>query len=329
MALARGIPIEVAVSDLSSQIAMIRRKTNTLIDYYIYPDPTPSAIAAYDPRLSILDARLAVLDKISYIRLAQVLDNSDALAGSYLNVIIDQLLNAIHGIQELFCKHYDRALERRKPFDAIYKTLEFRESQLKDTIATQMNDIRKVKPEDQRDNQVGVLCRGAIQMINGRDRGEIAYVAERDLLNENHARLSKYGGAYLWWKCTNCEFRLRYHLSMSAHSSIHSTQEVREHPGVNVEYKSAFLVKSHLYQPVRRESRATAPEKYGCVFCACQSGKVKGPTTFSTGRELATHVADTHRKTKDLPAPLLLQGFNVAINKKLPENVKRWDINFT
>ena len=326
--LTRGIDIDVAVQDIRNQIKMIRRKTDTLIDYYIFPESTPTALAAYDPRLARLDARLGALDKISYTELGAILDDSDALAASYVIDMIVQLLNAIHGINELFITYYDRALEERKPFGTIYGILEFRESQLLETQRAQMTDIRRSKPEDKRDNQLGHLCRGAIQMINNRDRGDIAYVTEQDLLPENRARISRYKGAYLWWKCTSCEFRLRYHLSSSAHSSIHSTQEIREHgPNVKCEYKSAFLVKSHLYQPVKRSSRGnttSSPSKYACVFCLTQGSKV----SFSTGKQLATHIADSHRGKKQ-PTPLVLEKFNVAIKGQLPERVRRWDLNLT
>ncbi len=109
--MAAPISIPLAITDLSKQIASIRRKTSTLIDYYIYPDPTPSEISAYDPRLGVLQTRLATLNKLSYTHLAYILDDSDALAAGYINEVIYQLLNAVHGIMEIFENHYDRTLE--------------------------------------------------------------------------------------------------------------------------------------------------------------------------------------------------------------------------
>jgi len=318
------------MQDLSRQIAHIRRRTNTLIDYYIYPGAVPSQIAAYDPRLALLDARLTNLNKISYTKLAYILDSSDALAGSHITDVIDQLLNAVHGIQELFIIHYDPQLEKRKPFDTIYQTLLFRERQMKDTVHFQMTDTQRAKPEELLSNQTNGFCRGAVMLLNGRDRGKIAYVVPRDLLTDNRERLDRYGGAYLWWECPECEFRLRYHVSASSHSNIHSTQELREHPGVKAEYKSAFLCKSHLYQPLGRGSRGSvsSPAKYGCLICFAQDKKDKGMPIFYTGRELVSHVASKH-KGKNLPAPPLLQKFNIGVKGKTDANVRRWDINLT
>lgn len=336
------ISIQEGVTDLSKQISTIRRKTNTLIDYYIYPEPTPSEISAYEPRFKVLQDRLTVLAKIDYPNLAHLLDDSDALAASYLNAIIDQLLNAVHGIGEIFQDHYDRNLEERKPFETIYKVLEHRERQLKDVIHNQMTNSHKMKPEDLRPNEAGYFCRGAIQMTNRRDRGKVSQLRDRDLLDENRARLKQYGGAYLWWECSECSFRLRYHVSNSMRSSILSTDEVRDHPGVPVEYKSTFLIKCHTYQPksgtaagAQRNSiflftggndrdRTTVNAKamkYACTFCFATGRRLeRGINAFGNGRDFAAHIADKHRKT--IPPGPLLQKYNVAIKGKCAEESK-------
>lgn len=341
------ISIQEGVDELSKQISAIRRKTNTLIDYYIYPEPTPSEISAYDPRMKVLQDRLNTLSKINYPNLAHLLDDSDALAASYLNATIDQLLNAIHGIDEIFTQHYDRILEERKPFQTIYKVLEHRERQLKDVIHNQMTDPRKLRPEDLRPNEIGYFCRGAIQMVNKRDRGKISQLRDRDLLDENKARLKRYGGAILWWECQECAFKLRYHVTNSINSSIHSTDEIRDHNGIAVEYKSTFLIKCHTYQPAfARSSRGSrgsislfggndrdrgivsaSAMKYGCVFCFAAGKKLeRGVSAFGTGRDFAAHIAQKHRKYTP-PGPLL-QKYNVAIKGKCAEGVGRWDVNF-
>ncbi|RMZ90145.1 hypothetical protein DV736_g2615, partial [Chaetothyriales sp. CBS 134916] len=287
----RAISIPLILSDLSKQIVSIRRKTDTLIDYYIYPEPTPSEIAAYDPRLAILKTRVATLTKLSYTNLAYLIDDSDALTAGYLEQIIDQLINAVHGIRLIFESCYDRNLEERKPYDVIYRILEYREKQVKDLKMEQMADPQRLRAEELRPNEIGDFCRGAIQVLNGRDRGKISYVADRDLLVENRARLRQFGGAYLWWECPKCDFRLRYHLSDSGKTNILSTEE------------------------------------YGCEFCYAMGKKLLyGVTTFSTGRELMMHMAAKHRKV--LPPGPLLQKMNVAVKDKCAEGVYRWDINF-
>ena len=323
------LPIKDGIADLSKQITSVRRKTTTLIDYYIYPEETPSEIDAYDPRLAQLQTRLATLSKISYPNLAYLLDDSDALAASYLNQIIDQVLNAIHGIQEIFQSHYDRHLEERKPFETIYQVLLHRETQLKQYMRM---DSRRLLPEELRPNQEGEFCRGAIQMINGRDRGKLSFVDRRDLLEENRKRLNQFGGAFLWWECQECNFRLKYHVSSSVNSNIHSTDEIRAHAGVLAEYKSAFLTKCHMVQQgMGRRSRGSisgrSGAKFGCVFCFANGKRLEsGVSAFGTGRDLASHLAEKHRK--NLPPSPLLQKFNVAVKDKCAERVRRWEINF-
>ena len=345
------ISVQEGVDDLSKQITSIRRKTNTLIDYYIYPEATPSEISAYEPRLKVLQDRLKTLSKINYPNLAHLLDDSDALGASYLIAIIDQLLNGVHGITEIFEQHYDRRLEERKPFDTIYKVLEHRERQLKDVIHNQMTDPRKLRPEDLRPNDIGYFCRGAIQMANNRDQGKITQLRDKELLDENKARLKRFGGAYLWWECNECAFRLRYHVTNSIRSSIHSTDEIRDHMGVKVEYKSTFLIRCHTYQPSpsslsssSRGNRSSMPffgnnndrdrgsvsassVKYGCVFCFALGNKLeRGISAFGTGKDFASHLVEKHGKNPP-PGPLL-QKYNVAFKGKSAEGVRRWDVNF-
>ena len=84
-----GTSVQLAIIDLSKQITSVRRKMATLCDYYIHPDPIPSEIAAYDPRLSVLQTRLATLDKLDYAKLTYLFDDSDALAANYLLQITD------------------------------------------------------------------------------------------------------------------------------------------------------------------------------------------------------------------------------------------------
>ena len=49
-------------------------------------------------------------------------------------------------------------------------------------------------------------------------------------------------------------------------------------------------------------------------------------TTFYNDWEYAKHLVDRHRK--ELPPALLLQKFNVAVQERVKEGVKRWDVNF-
>ncbi|RMZ81826.1 hypothetical protein DV738_g2113, partial [Chaetothyriales sp. CBS 135597] len=328
------VPITFIINDLSAQVAAIRHKTDTLINYYIYPNPTPSEIAAYDPRLAILDSRLASLATLSYPNLACLIDNSDALVAGYLEQITDQLLNAVHGIRALFENYYDRTLEQRKPYEFIYQILELRERQLQSIKGLDVTHADELMP-----NQFGDFCRGAIQMLNGHDRGRINAVADRDLLAQHRARLRQYAGAYLWWECSECDFRLRYHLTDSGKTNIVSTEEVRRHDGTPVDYKAVFLVKCHLAQPVgtRQGSGVLRPlslsqsdivyPKYGCEFCYATGEKlVPGVTAFDNGRDLITHMGAEHSRI--LPPAPLLQKMNVAVKGKCAEGVYAWDINF-
>jgi hypothetical protein len=324
--------LESAILDVINQTASIRRKIRTLVDYYIYPEPVPTEIAAYDPRLAVLHSRLEQLNKLDRLRLTYIFDNSDALVASYVLDMLNDLMKATDGIHQIFLNHYDRSLESRRPFHANETALLLRERQLKRTMDWNMTDLTA---EDRADYATGAhLCTGAISIINGRDRGKIDYVHWRDLLAENRARLDSYGGAYLWWNCPDCEFRIRYHISDSAHSDVNSTNEVRKHPRIPAEYRIAFLVKSHLPQSDRLVGPSTAvppTSKYVCVFCLAMvpPGTALDSATFRTGRELTRHIASYHRAASKRLQPLLLAQFKVAVKGILPDGVRRWDFNLT
>jgi hypothetical protein len=351
------ITVPAAITDLKLQITNIRKKNNVLIGYYIEPKPVPSELLAHDPRLGILTTRLDTLAKLSMPttgktgNLAFIMDEPDAIAAEYLNEIIDQLLNAIHGFQEIFEQRYDPELKVKKPFDTIYKTIEYRETQLKNVIF----DARRpplgmhepLRPEDMSPSEPVYFCRGAVQMINNRDKGRISAVLPSELLRENRTVLSKYGGAFLWWQCPSCEFRARFHIAGSSSSSIHNTEEIREHPDCDVEYRSIFLAKSHLFndpsfageQIINRRPRSisgrnsisfASDSKYGCLFCFGQGKELSwaNETMFRTGQDLAEHIAENHRKGKKIPPPLMLRKFCVAIDGRHSDGVRRWELNF-
>jgi len=321
------------LNDLLALTLQIRRKNKTLIDYYIYPDPVPTKVLAYDPRLVVLESRIRSLQTLSYTNLIYLLDDSDAYSVSFLVEIIVQLLNAIHGFKTIFEKHYDRDLQERRPYETIYRTLEHHETQLKQLKQMQMTNPRRRLPEDLRPNAPSQFCRGAIQMINGRDRGRLSYLESHELLPENRSRLRAFGGAFLWWDCAECAYKLRYHISNSRNSNIHTTEEVREHSDIELEYRSTFLVKSHLFTPQVDDSIGArgpnhVPAAYGCLFCFANGKAVdRRETPFYDARDLAEHIAAKHKK--NLPPSLMMEKFQVAVEERLPNpRIRRWELNF-
>jgi hypothetical protein len=241
------------------------------------------------------------------------------------------------GIQHIFVNHYDLDLKEKRPFGVIWDTLAYRDEQLKLLPARSPSNPRRLRPEDLRGNDMGTFCHGALQILNGRDKGRVSMVEKKDLLEENRRQMQLFGGAFLYWQCPHCAYKVRYHLLNSLNSSIHLTDEVRGFEGVQVQLRSSFLAKCHLYLPLpeqqllgargRLESvvSATTP-KYGCVFCY-GAGKdlERGRTSFATAGDLAEHIAAQHRKT--LPPTLMLHRFDVAIAGKSIDTRRKWDVN--
>ena len=319
------IGISEALDDVGEYATQIYRRNRALIDFYIYPHPIPTEIEAYEPRLKALQTRIKNLKNLKFSQLRQLIDDSDCLAASYLVQIIEQLQNAIFGFKRLFEEYYDQGLSQRAPFATIYERLQDILVRLQTLIRDRQRDRSRPRAEDQRQTGSTRFCKGAIQLINSSDTGAVNQVENRDLLEANRDVLRHHGGCFLWWACTSCDFRLRYHVRASKFASIENNDEIREHSGIPMEYRSIFLAKSHLFN-LQFDSLPKGAPKYGCVFCFAQ-GKTLGlgNTVFATGKELATHICSSHKSI--LPPLLMLGQMNVAVNSKLPEHCKRFDIN--
>ncbi|KAF7503801.1 hypothetical protein GJ744_003242 [Endocarpon pusillum] len=327
------INIKTALDECAEHASDIQRRNNTLIEYYIYPQPVPTAIAAYQPRLLSLQQRIKLIKKVNFSQLEQLINDPDCHAALHLTLIIAELRNAMLGFQTLFEQHYDPGLPQQTHqarYIQAFHDLRFLEQHLHDLIR-----IRQSNPNRPRAEHLLALrsygscyqfCPGAIQILNGEDHGLIANVSDKELLPSNRDILASKWGAYLWWTCSSpsCAFKLRFHVLGSLGSSIHNTSETRTHPFVNLEYRSIFLVKSHLHISSHDGAGVI---KYGCLLCFAEGQPLQAEATaFSTGRALATHLHYTHRGG-NLPPAMLLEKFKLAIGGQCPVGVQRWDAN--
>src|SRR6201996_1462613 len=252
------IGVKQAIDDLQVTLNHVRRKLRTLIDWYIFPDVVPNSIKAYDPRLQILQTRLKSLSLIDYEQLPYIIDGSDATASQYLGEIVEQMQHAVRGIQTIFVEHYDRDLLDRRPFAMIWETLIYRSDQIKQIPNLAPSNPSHRLPEDLRPAELGNFCPGALGISNRRDRGRISFVEKRDLSEDNRRKLKVFGGAFLNWQCPECACKVRYHVTSSTTSNIHSTDEVRESADLSIQYRSSFLAKCHLYQPPSERAPVSA-----------------------------------------------------------------------
>jgi len=332
------ITVEKAIEDLSSMLSRIRIHLQTLINYYIFPNIVPSAVSDYDPRLHILQMRLRSLSTLDYQKLPYIIGNSDGIAGYYLNELADQMLHSVRGIERIFTSHYDRDLE--DPFRAIWDAVTYKKSQIAELGRRSPSNPRRLRAEDMRPNELGNFCRGALQISNGNDRGRVSFLETRELTEENRRKLRAVGGAFLAWQCPECSYRVRYHVLPGETSNIHHTDEIRKHSGLAIEYRSKFLARSHLYLPPpgttttrvidmrRRNSKIliSSPIKYGCVFCfAYGNNLVRHHSAFTTRQALAEHIVLRHTRST-LPT-MMLHLYGVAIDGKMEDPRKKWEVN--
>ena len=319
--------MKLALDNVAEYVDYVLRKNKSLADFYIYPRRLPSEVAAYEPKIKVLEKRLKALKSLRLAHLKQLIDGAESLVAAHLLKIIDQLKSAIFGYQRLFEDHYDPSLSQRGVYGDVWQRLSIREHQLHDLINSSLSRRRQHRAQDEDRHGPLQFCDGAVQLLNDADKGNVSRVDDRDLLPSNRDVLRQYGGDYLWWRCSSCAFKLRFHVDRSQFSSITSNDEIREHVNVPLEYRSIFLAKSHLYQPVFEPGANSL--KYGCLFCFAKGEELEGggENCFGTGRELAVHICSKHKST--LPAPLLLDRFHVAVDEKLSPVARsqRWEVN--
>lgn len=325
--------------NLLVQITTMREKITILTDYYIYPDPIPTEIQAYDPRLALLTHRLEQIQTLSPSNLEFLIDRWELLVARNVNAIVDQLLNAVYGIEKIFVNHYDPSLHERKVFDTIHKVLEHTITQLGDISLRHTTNSQRVKV-DRRPDQDAYFCHGALEMINDLDSGSIErferVIRGGELQAKDDETLKQSEGPLLHWCCSSCSFKLRVQTPESMENSIDASDEIRTHGGINLGYRPRFLVKSHLHQPIGREFSTVEPSqapKYGCVFCfsvgkPLQQGTSSDPSTtiFRSAMELAAHTSENHRNP--LPPWLLSLKFLVAVKGKAADGGRGWEVNF-
>lgn len=247
------ITVPEAIQSIQTLILEIVRKNKTMVDFYIHPKPTPTEVELYAPRLQVLYSRCETLASLDMPKLTLLVDDAAALVSAFLLPIIDQLLNAVHGFQQIFINHYDRKLEQRKPYGGVYDALEYREKQLKKFQGDQMRSPQRRLPETltpaSPSTAEQTFCRFAVAFTNHRDHGKLAHVHQEELSREEREKLVNSDGAYLSWDCPGCAFKLRYHVANSLAANILATDDVRSHSNApEVEYRPSFLVKCHLYQ---------------------------------------------------------------------------------
>lgn len=320
------------------QITAIRNRIRTLTDWYIYPNPIPTEILAYDPRLALLAGRLEQLQTLSTSNLDILIQSWETIVVTNVNTIFDQLVSALYSLEEIFVNHYDPDLRERKAFGTIHKVLEHTSTQLVDISLRHATGSRSLMPAKVRPGQDAYFCRGAIRIINGSRLGRIDCIRDDEPQREDYERLKQSKGGLLCWCCPDCAFRLPFHFPGPGpmNNSVYPSDEIRTHDGINLSYRPSFLVKAHLRQSIVREWYAgelSQVPQYGCVFCfsvgkPLQQGTSSDPsgTIFRSAMDLAAHTSENHRSPP--PPGLLLHKFRVAFKGNSVDGKPGWDVNF-
>ena len=170
-------------------------------------------------------------------------------------------------------------------------------------------------------------CPAALRLIRGDDTGHVDRCLKKDLHPSELERLDRGGehGTYLFWKCDNCEYRLKYYVSKSRTASLLSNEDDLVFKDSKIRCSRAFLAMSHLEQRERkRVSSSHGPPRYACMICTLHRPAAKPGRhhTFSTRDDYAKHLEDAHYDGS-LPPTFILQKLGIEYNNELPDGKRR------
>ena len=160
------------------------------------------------------------------------------------------------------------------------------------------------------------LCNSAKLLNSGRNIGDLEHA---QLRNIDKQVIKRKGGCFLFWKCPNCGFHIRYHATRARSLDIEAADEIRRPGKGHISLRNVFLAKSHLHK------QSGQLLKYACLFCVGSGKSLQGGSTaFAKEDELADHIDKCH-DIKSLPH-LFMDKLFVAAPDERPES--RCDIQF-
>lgn len=170
-------------------------------------------------------------------------------------------------------------------------------------------------------------CVGALRLIKGDDTGDIDRCLTKDLSPAEVERLRRGGdhGTYLFWKCNDCQYRLKYFVSKSRAASLLSNDDVVTFNNSNLRCTRAFLSMSHLTQRERRGVRdSPGPPRYTCLICTLHrpAATPGSKHVFSTRDEYAKHLENVHYKAS-LPPTFILKKLGIDHDGAWPDRKRR------
>lgn len=160
------------------------------------------------------------------------------------------------------------------------------------------------------------LCNSAKLLNSGTNKGVLQHAQLREV---DKQVIKKRGGAFQFWKCDLCDFRVRYHTSRCESAKIETTEELHTPGKGNLTLRTIFLAKSHL------QCQQGQRFQYACLFCMGNGKKLEGGSTaFAKAADLADHVDRCH-DAGSLPQ-LFMKKMYVATPDEEPEG--RYDVQF-
>ncbi|KAL9615713.1 MAG: hypothetical protein Q9160_009315 [Pyrenula sp. 1 TL-2023] len=169
------------------------------------------------------------------------------------------------------------------------------------------------------------LCTGAIELINGRDHGEVADVNSIEagprgtISDRSRNNLQTVCGHYKWWYCTDCQYRCEFHVCDRNDRSLSDSNLILPSTKIpDLYFRETLWAKFHLDTAETRSTYHDGPEVLGCVICAAE-GKALRLNIFRRRGYLLRHIQNHHFDS--LPSEMIRARLGIATVKpgEIPE----------
>lgn len=232
-----------------------------------------------------------------------------------LRPIINDLLHVANWYSTTLHQTFPRdpRIQYGSPYGEERETLQSLNIELDRLVSEKLNDTeRPLAAQIVPTHQPSKFCTGSIQLLNGKDEGRVLPVWRKEdiknLTDEQKAKLEKDKGGFMFWKCHDCHFKIKYFVDESESSTILKTEELRT--SASIAYRSAFLAKSHLHH-----RSAAVSCKYGCLFCFSRGLPLdkQRSTAFQSSKDLLRHLQSEH--SRNVPHPIISERLKTVFGE--------------
>lgn len=167
------------------------------------------------------------------------------------------------------------------------------------------------------------LCRGAVDLINRRDRGRVTPIrGSTHYISRTSSRryVRDNGGGYRWWKCPSCAFRCEFYVAPGASATstiLDSDHIVTPRTISDMRYRATLSAMNHLPVEDVKDNDTLEKDTLGCAVCVAEGRHLSpGDNAFQRRGQLLNHLRARH--SIHLPIDLITNRLGITVGPYAP-----------